>query len=278
MVEKIGPIKNPLTIIAIFAGLAETSGTVVLPFITKDIQGTFVWFLIIFPTILVILLFITLNFNHRVVYAPSDFEDEENFMRSFVKSTIKDKVDKINEEFIVTEDKSVVVEDDLKTEQNIEVTETKNIEYYKSLINKNIQATYLLAEELVMTKLSLLYKKPIDRELTFDSGSTRYKFDGFIRDGKELTAIEVKYINNSKNFEIYLSGPLAKLKDIYDFLDTETKRSFKLILAIVTNFDKQTNDLVALRISMITNKMNYRVDVKIYNLDELKEEMGLSKI
>jgi hypothetical protein len=30
MVEKIGTIKNPLTIIAIFAGIAEISGTAIL--------------------------------------------------------------------------------------------------------------------------------------------------------------------------------------------------------------------------------------------------------
>jgi hypothetical protein len=32
VIEKVGPIKNPLTIIAIFAAIAEISGTVVLPF------------------------------------------------------------------------------------------------------------------------------------------------------------------------------------------------------------------------------------------------------
>ncbi len=38
MVEKIGHIKNPLTVIAIFAALAEVSGTVVLPFLDKETQ------------------------------------------------------------------------------------------------------------------------------------------------------------------------------------------------------------------------------------------------
>jgi len=279
MVENIGPVKNPLTIIAIFAGLAETSGTVVLPFIEKSIQGTFVWFLIVFPIILIVMFFLTLNFNHKVLYAPSDFEDEENFMRSFVKSTVKDKVDKINEEFVEDDEELVVEEDIIKPEPTLNVTDTdnKNLEFYKSVISKNIQATYFLAEELVLTKLSLLYKKSIDREITFDSGSTRYKFDGLMRDGKDITAIEVKYLNNAKNIELYLSGPLMKLKDIYDSFDAETKRTFKLILAIVTNFDKQTNDLVLLRTTMATNKMNYRIDTKIFNLDELKEEMGLGK-
>ena len=38
MVEKISPVKNPLTIIAIFAGIAEISGTIILPFLVKDLQ------------------------------------------------------------------------------------------------------------------------------------------------------------------------------------------------------------------------------------------------
>lgn len=43
MTEKIGLIKNPLTVIAIFAGIAEVSGTVVLPFISANNQLTFIF-------------------------------------------------------------------------------------------------------------------------------------------------------------------------------------------------------------------------------------------
>jgi len=86
MVEKIGPIKNPLTVIAIFSGLAETSGTVVLPFIEKAIQPTFVWFLILFPILIVILFFVTLNFNYKVLYAPSDFQSDAAFLKIMSES------------------------------------------------------------------------------------------------------------------------------------------------------------------------------------------------
>ncbi len=76
-------VKNPLTIIAIFAGIAEVSGTVVLPFVSTENQETFIWFLMIFPIILVVGFFITLNKNHKVLYAPSDYKDEENFMKFY---------------------------------------------------------------------------------------------------------------------------------------------------------------------------------------------------
>jgi hypothetical protein len=79
--ENIGRVRNPLTIIAIFAGIAEVSGTAVLPFVNSDHQQVFIWFLIVLPTLLVILFFLTLNFNGSVLYAPSDFKDEGNYMR-----------------------------------------------------------------------------------------------------------------------------------------------------------------------------------------------------
>lgn len=73
--------KNPLTIIAIFAGIAEVSGTAILPFISPENQQLFIFYLIGFPTILVILFFITLNFNNKVLYAPSDYKDESNYIK-----------------------------------------------------------------------------------------------------------------------------------------------------------------------------------------------------
>jgi hypothetical protein len=81
MIEKIGIIKNPLTIIAIFAGIAEVSGTIVLPFVDKVNQTLFIYFLISFPVILVLFFFVTLNFNNKVLYAPSDYKDEQNYVR-----------------------------------------------------------------------------------------------------------------------------------------------------------------------------------------------------
>jgi hypothetical protein len=43
MVEKIGTIKNPLSIIAIFAAIAEVSGSVVLPFIAIQNQEIYIY-------------------------------------------------------------------------------------------------------------------------------------------------------------------------------------------------------------------------------------------
>jgi len=82
MLSKFKSVSNPLTIIAIFAGLAEISGTVILPILDPKTQSIYVWFLIAFPLTLVILFFFTLNKNHKVLYAPSDFENDEGFLKA----------------------------------------------------------------------------------------------------------------------------------------------------------------------------------------------------
>ena len=54
-INKVGVIKNPLTVIAVFAGLAEVSATIALPQLEAVVQAKFVWFVMLFPTLLVVL-------------------------------------------------------------------------------------------------------------------------------------------------------------------------------------------------------------------------------
>jgi hypothetical protein len=72
---------NPVSVIALFAGLSEASAATALPFLDEDNRDIYVWFLIIFPCTLTFLFFLTLNFNYKVLYAPSDFSNEKNFLK-----------------------------------------------------------------------------------------------------------------------------------------------------------------------------------------------------
>ncbi|WP_340278880.1 hypothetical protein [Pantoea agglomerans] len=78
----ISHIKNPLTIIGIFAGIVEVSANLVLPFLNEPQQGLYIWLLMLFPSGLVVVFFITLNCNHVALYAPSDYSDDNGFMRA----------------------------------------------------------------------------------------------------------------------------------------------------------------------------------------------------
>lgn len=79
-VSTINHIKNPLTIIGIFAGIVEVSANLVLPFLNDKNQETYIWFLMLFPAGLVLIFFAVLHWNHGALYAPSDFQNEANFI------------------------------------------------------------------------------------------------------------------------------------------------------------------------------------------------------
>lgn len=69
---------NPISIIAMFAALCEASATTVLPHLDDENRQIYIWFLIAFPSTLVILFFLTLNFNSRVLYPPTEPTSEQS--------------------------------------------------------------------------------------------------------------------------------------------------------------------------------------------------------
>ncbi|HDY8930025.1 hypothetical protein LRS35_25365 [Klebsiella variicola] len=87
--KDVGLVKNPLTIIAIFAGLVEVSATTVLPFIDKTLQQTFIWFLMVFPTLLITYFFGTLLLKPQALYAPSDYRNDEAFVKIHEQQRVK---------------------------------------------------------------------------------------------------------------------------------------------------------------------------------------------
>ncbi|MHA7128690.1 hypothetical protein [Algoriphagus namhaensis] len=100
MTEKIRNISNPLTIIAIFAALAEINATVSIGLVDKELQSVFIWFVILFPTLLVSLFFLTLNFNTKVIYAPSDYKDDQSFHKMLVGDPKPDKEINVDKDII----------------------------------------------------------------------------------------------------------------------------------------------------------------------------------
>lgn len=78
--------KSPLTIIAIFAAIVEASALASLPFLKEQSQDIYTWFLVGFPPFLTLLFFITLNFNYKVFYSPSDFSNETDFLTIYDKA------------------------------------------------------------------------------------------------------------------------------------------------------------------------------------------------
>ena len=283
MVEKIGHIKNPLTVIAIFAAIAEISGTTVLPFIESENQGIYIWFLMLFPVFLVGIFFLTLNFNHKVLYAPSDYKNEDNFLKSFGKATTQEKEDKLREEI-------EEANDDSPSDENSDETENTAIPYEDSpnsstptqsttnfVLNSGRHASLIanvsLAEKLSIIKLSKDMGLEFKTDVRFETPSSRkIIFDGLALDKNKIHAVEVKlfrneYVNPSRLDKVLLEAELManQLKGI---------DSKELVIHLMAVIDNPEIDIsrVKERLARYLDRYNVNVKLHVVTLDDLKNE------
>jgi hypothetical protein len=257
MHEKIGHVRNPLTIIAIFASIVEISGTVVLPRISEANQGIYIWFLMLFSTLLIGLFFYILWSRHHVLYAPSDFKDESHFINLFQPATRQERIKKFEEE--MKEVETEILQKD----------QTNNIEIDSS----GIPEKYFLAEELVLDKLTQEYGN-IDRHYRFKHRGTTVVFDGVIEKNNMIIAIEIKIVSNSHTIRRAIVRVVERLSDIIK--ESSISNNFSLLMVIVTDSITQDYHLALQKMDNQIESFPFPVNVQLFSLEELKKEFGLS--
>ncbi|MFH0728780.1 MAG: hypothetical protein V2B19_20900 [Pseudomonadota bacterium] len=243
-------VKNPLSIIAIFSGLAEVSGSVVMPLVDSNIQHIYVWFLMLFPCLIVILFFITLYFRPKNLYAPSDYKDEQLFFNLIGDSTLLQK-----EEATVKE-----------------VEEIKNEgEQTKDVIE--LQSKVLLSEQYALSRIEEEFLEKVHSNPVLDNAysGTSAALDGFIWKTDEAIGIEVKYIRKSTNTENRIKAALDRGGSFFANFPIEysKKYRFRLIIALVCDTSMLRDEIkIELdRIKTICKVSNFNVEYRLFTFE-----------
>ena len=90
MIEKRKRINNPLRLITILIGI-PISSMYALKYVKPELQYIFITFIIGYVILLTLLIFRILFIKPEVLYAPSDFKDEQNF---FITLKLNKKVER----------------------------------------------------------------------------------------------------------------------------------------------------------------------------------------
>lgn len=277
MVEKIGHIKNPLTVIAIFAAIAEISGTSVLPFISNENQSLYIWFLMIFPMFLVSAFFITLNINHRALYAPSDYKDERNFVNPYGNATPDEQGEKLREEVEELEaETSDSQSQSANTSQNDRAKKFGNYvsanEIYR-LKHRQMMADITLAEKLAINKLSkeLGIDFKTNARLEIPSMRVAAIYDGLGVGKGEVHAVEVKLFRNN-----HAPSRLAKILEQSEIISENFKgfdpQEFTLHIFAVIDADEVDPNSVRDSITELAKRHKVRIKVHVTTLNDLQNE------
>lgn len=263
MIEKVGHVRNPLTIIAIFAALAEVGGTLVLPLLEPITQYIYVWFLMLFPIGLVGIFFFVLYHKHHVLYAPSDFKEDNTFLDLLESQSVAQRLESLQLEVEVTgEDEPNEGSGDGTTISALDV------------MQRDYRAKYLLAEELAIAKLAKERKLNIRRNVA-ERGKAHGGFDGAAEGVNYDYIIEVSYTRRSWSTGFWRHR-IAQVNQFFDNLPDERKNRFRAIFTVVHDREDTGRISKAVeRVQELVANLPYNVEVVTYCYDDLADEFYL---
>lgn len=272
MIDKVGYIRNPLTVIAMFAGIAEVSGTVVLPLLAEDTQRIYVWFLMSFPCLLVLAFFGTLFFKHHVLYAPSDFKDENIFANMFKPGLPILKAEKLQEDISIgsyTTD-AVSADDDSSSSASASFTDTADLTASENQPSQSeIAAQTVLAEDSIISQLAQ------ERQLNFlrdvsPSSISGIIFDAVAEKGEIQFIVETRFSPSGLLSRRVVERIRDKLSIYYFSIPDVSRRRTSFILAIGVGDEAElsNSDLIR-RYTKMVAAWNIPVEIKLYRTTDL---------
>lgn len=276
MVEKIGHIKNPLTVIAIFAALAEVSGTVVLPFLDKETQHVYVWFLMCFPLFLVAIFFWVLYNKHHVLYAPTDFKDDKTFQELFENATSSAKVAKITSE-----------QEELAVEATAAITETPSVPSLPpaqaisaaETLRRTFQGNGLLAEELVVAKLAKDFNLKFERNLAV-KGQPGLVFDAVATTPDKAVVTEVRFTRQGMLAEAQITDYFERVKKFAETLPDGLKNRIEFVFAVATDTDDDQKlkrmERTVEKVRNVSESYPFKTTVRLFRMQELEREFAVN--
>lgn len=278
MLEKMGHIKNPLTVIAMFAAIAEVSGAIVLPFISSENQATYIWFLMFFPVVLVLIFFATLNFNHKALYAPSDWKDESNFFRMFSRATPDERQLKLNEEVAEAEtavDSPTQITPPLSSlPPHTETSRQPSISELPIDVAQSNRARivrYQTAEKSAISKLSSDLHLSFRPDIAFHTSKTRKViFDAVAIEQDRVNAVEVKLIFGEMFSRTHSDRILLETERVAKSV-RETGKDFVLHYVAVLDSPKIDKAKIESRLRHYLNDYDYNIKLHIFSMEELQD-------
>lgn len=275
MVERLGHVKNPLTVIAIFAALAEVSGTVVLPLLDVRTQAIYVWFLMLFPIFLVASFFYVLYKKHHVMYAPTDFKNDETFKELFERSSGAAKVEKIvsETEAPLVEPTGEVPSESASIPDAIEGVSSISAE---ETLRRSFQGNSLLAEELVIAKLSKQMNIKFERNLVVKGVSPKLVFDAVGTYKDKPVVVEVRFTRSGFIPADIRSQYFENIKLFSAELSEEQRESLRFVFVVVTDLDDEERLAVIRRtvdrMRALAQDYSFKTGVFLFKMKDLENE------
>lgn len=254
--------RNPLGIIALFIVLVYGIAGLVLGVSSGHLESNerqpLVWFLVVFPVVVLAVFYRLVTAHHVKLYAPHDFPDAEGFFRALTPSEQKERLEQEIRELestpaLVDGEKTVAVE----------------MEGTGLIKGMSARHAWVLAEEFAFRELEAEFGVPIQRQVAIAGD---YGVDGVFLDKGKIRVIEIKF---TKHPRLALAARRAadQLRRIADKM-----KPASFILAIVVDGmpSTQLEGQIAKTQDQLKS-MPFQIDLRIYDFVELKKKYGVDE-
>jgi hypothetical protein len=274
--------RNPLGIIALFIVLVYAMACLVVAFGTNldpSQKTPLVWFLVIFPLIVLMVFGWLVSKHHRKLYAPSDYKDETLFVYPQDEETQRRHLleEALAEEVEEAKEKSPEGSEPAKGNSQFD-SEPNNFPLPETKADKeSIISEHALAEDLAIWQLEDELKVSFARQMVIDfsGGNQGTFFDGVFVDGKtaRVIAVDVKYTRRSHLHTPQIQATLYRFLEVYNHLSAaELGKSTQLIFVIVTELSGGELERYSLKLKNRYNTLPIPLEWRFYNFSELREK------
>ncbi len=245
--------RSPLGIIALFIVLVYGIAGLVLGSSGNSLENShktiLVWFLVLFPLVVLATFSWLVTKHHRKLYAPSDFRNDEGFLRALGPEEQRLKLERETEEVIASDQSG-----DAPHQQGIVET-------------SSVKSTLLLAEELALREVQSELGVQINRQVSI---GVDLDLDGVFAKGGSGYGVEVKYIR--KDLERSSLHPL--LRNFASSLRKYNYNNFQFFLVLVTDEGAHISPERIENLAKYANELKVPFQHRIYKLRDLREKYG----
>ncbi len=256
---------NPLGILALFLVLVYGFACLVVGFGAESLNGSverlpLIWFLVLFPVLVLGVFYLLVTRHHRKLYAPSDYKDEKLFVTPLDTGVVKDRVEEEVLEVIASEQLSVS-EPGMKT--NISQSTTDQI-----------KTSYLEAEKLAFMALQKDLGYTIRQKVSIKASRYDHGFDGIAEVGKTLHFFEVKYFQKPVFKAEFIEAALHRVASVaFSPFVWDSGKYDNIIFHLVVVFDFPSEQFPEFerRLRSRIREELFEVQYHFYDLATLKE-------
>jgi hypothetical protein len=282
--------RNPLGIIALFLllvyGIAGLVFSVAAKGLIASERQPLVWFLVVFPVLVLGMFGWLVARHHTKLYAPSDYRDSEGFFRAL---TVGEQRAKLEAEFESLQSDTTDVERRRSTEPTSDGSQTRSEVQPRrqgttvavtpstaqsddsrvrtvDLVKRRrleLRSAVVLAEELACRKLEVEFRLPVLRHVGLPNGA---RVDALIQTPQRPTAVEIIYTRTFTNVRRVADEVIAQAVRIGP--------SFQMLVVLVMDAPEPGGQQRLERV-LQGQLGQQRIDYRVYDFKALHEEFGI---